>query len=123
VRGDPEGDGCDALGAYRVERVADADRVVLTVPIAGHERRVALGERGDQVLLGDWDCDGVDTPGLYRPAAGEVQYFDEWPRVEQQAYRADEVAAAGSGGVATLVEGTNGRCDRIAAAGTPRRDG
>ncbi len=30
------------------------------------------GEPGDDPFLGDWDGDGVDTPGLYRPSDGKV---------------------------------------------------
>ena len=37
-----------------------------------------LGEPGDQVVLGDWDADGLRTPALYRPTAGEVWIFDAW---------------------------------------------
>ncbi|MEX2323601.1 MAG: DPP IV N-terminal domain-containing protein [Acidimicrobiia bacterium] len=28
------------------------------------------GNPGDTPVLGDWNCDGVDTPGLYRPSDG-----------------------------------------------------
>ncbi len=28
------------------------------------------GNPSDQPFMGDWDCDGIDTPGLYRTAAG-----------------------------------------------------
>jgi len=30
------------------------------------------GNPGDYPLVGDWDCDGVDTPGLYRQSDGFV---------------------------------------------------
>ena len=30
------------------------------------------GNAGDSPAMGDWDCDGVDTPGLYRRADGYV---------------------------------------------------
>ena len=30
------------------------------------------GDPGDVAFVGDWDCDGVDTPGLYRQADGFV---------------------------------------------------
>ncbi len=29
-----------------------------------------FGEPGDQAVLGDWDCDGIDTPGMFRPSNG-----------------------------------------------------
>jgi murein DD-endopeptidase MepM/ murein hydrolase activator NlpD len=30
------------------------------------------GNPGDEAMLGDWDCDGVDTPGVFRPSRGRV---------------------------------------------------
>jgi hypothetical protein len=34
---------------------------------------------GDVVLVGDWDCDGVATVAVWRPAAGVVFVFEGWP--------------------------------------------
>ena len=31
-----------------------------------------FGNPGDLPLLGDWDCDGIDTVGVYRPRSGQV---------------------------------------------------
>ncbi len=31
-----------------------------------------FGNPGDNPFVGDWDCDGVDTPGLHRPSDGLV---------------------------------------------------
>ncbi len=31
-----------------------------------------FGNPGDYPMVGDWDCDGVDTPGLYRQSDGYV---------------------------------------------------
>jgi len=33
---------------------------------------VFFGNPGDQPLMGDWDCDGVATPGVYRSQPGRV---------------------------------------------------
>ena len=38
----------------------------------GEEHTFFFGDPGDTPFLGDWDCDGVDTPGLYRQADGFV---------------------------------------------------
>jgi eukaryotic-like serine/threonine-protein kinase len=116
VEGDPEGDGCRTVGVYRPEAVAGSERMVLSIRIDGDRQRIAIGEPDDQLVLGDWDCDGVDTPGLYRTGAGDVQYFDAWPRVEQQRYQPDRTEPAGPGGSASLAEGDGGRCDRIEVA-------
>jgi hypothetical protein len=90
--------------------------MVLNIRIDGDRQRIAIGEPGDQVVLGDWDCDGADTPGLYRTGGGDVQYFDAWPEVEQQRYEPDRTEPAASGGTASLAEGTGERCDRIEVA-------
>lgn len=50
----------------------------LHVTLDGVAHRYRIGEPGDVVLLGDWDCDGIDTPGLYRPATGRVLEFGTW---------------------------------------------
>jgi hypothetical protein len=43
---------------------------VVTVAADGRfsigDRSVLIGNPGDQPLMGDWNCDGVDTPGVYR---------------------------------------------------------
>jgi len=40
---------------------------------SGHTTRLGtFGGAGDIPLAGDWDGDGVDTPGLYRPATGRL---------------------------------------------------
>lgn len=60
-----------------VELGWDPDAQVLTVPRGdGEVLRYQLGEPGDVLLVGDWDCDGAQTPGLYRPSSGEVFLFD-----------------------------------------------
>ena len=38
----------------------------------GRQVDLYFGRPGDLPLLGDWDCDGSDTPGVYRPATGRV---------------------------------------------------
>ena len=38
----------------------------------GSEAMFFYGIPGDIPLLGDWDCDGVDTVGMYRPTSGFV---------------------------------------------------
>ena len=39
---------------------------------AGSTASFYYGDPGDIAFLGDWDCDGVDTPGLYRQSDGFV---------------------------------------------------
>ena len=41
-------------------------------PVTGATTSFYFGDPGDVPFLGDWDCDGVDTPGLYRQSDGFV---------------------------------------------------
>jgi Tol biopolymer transport system component len=38
----------------------------------GHVSSFYFGDPGDVPFMGDWDCDGVETPGLYRQSDGYV---------------------------------------------------
>jgi hypothetical protein len=75
---DLRGDGCEVpitwdgtTVRFRLDPL-DAD----TVAFAFHdEDEVPLSGR---LLLGDWDCDGTDSPALYVPTTGEVVSFDDF---------------------------------------------
>ena len=73
VAGDPTGRGCLVAMTWWPDR-AEVERP----DESGERTRFTLGDPGDQFLLGDWDGDGRDTPGLYRPATGQVTRFDGW---------------------------------------------
>ena len=47
------------------------------VSVDGH--RFSVGDPGDRVVLGDWNCDGTPTAALVRPSTGQVYVFDLWP--------------------------------------------
>jgi hypothetical protein len=71
-------------------------------------RRYAVGEPGDVVLLGDWDCDGTASPAVHRPATGQVWRFDAWP--ETAAPLAPAVVSTGAADVAVR---RSGQCDQL----------
>ena len=75
-------------------------------------RHYQVGRPGDLLLLGDWNCDRIDTPALYRPTTGEVFRFDAWAGAGAQveAVAANRLAA---GATPTVVTGT-AACDHIA---------
>jgi hypothetical protein len=67
------------LGAQAIDSDSPTDRVGLVDPATGtwHLRgrggeinSFLYGNPGDFPFVGDWDCDGVDTPGLYRQSDG-----------------------------------------------------
>jgi hypothetical protein len=37
-----------------------------------------VGAAGDTVVVGDWNCDGTDTPAVFRPSTGSVFAYDAW---------------------------------------------
>lgn len=41
-------------------------------------QRFAVGDPGDEVTVGDWDCDGSATVLVLRPRTGEVFAFAAW---------------------------------------------
>ena len=41
-------------------------------PGTGDTTSFYFGDPGDLPIMGDWDCDGVDTPGMYRQSDGYV---------------------------------------------------
>src|SRR3546814_12620198 len=74
--GDVDGDGWP--GAVAFTGGGPEGRGVLRVDL-GEEApfEVTVGGPGDQLFVGDWNCDGVDRPALYRPADGSVVYLEE----------------------------------------------
>jgi hypothetical protein len=75
----PQGTGCD-IGATEKEDPLSVS-VGLVDPATGlwHLRDAVgpvvdfyYGNPGDYPIMGDWDCNGTDTPGLYRQSDGYV---------------------------------------------------
>lgn len=116
VRGDFRGDGCpsDAVWADNVLAVALGD---------GPPRRLRLGQPGDQLVVGDWDCDGDDTPALYRPSTGAVVYFDDWPDPGGSLQSRAPEQTGRPGAEAVVDEAGGGRCDRVALRPRPAAPG
>ncbi len=98
LKADVDGDGCPSAVAVR-ENIVEVDG-----------ERYQLGRPGDTLVLGDWDCDGRDTPALYRPS-GETFLFDAW------AQEGEDLPAASRGehrkdGHPEVQHGEDG-CDRL----------
>jgi poly-gamma-glutamate capsule biosynthesis protein CapA/YwtB (metallophosphatase superfamily) len=61
-----------ATGAGSIGSVDTASGVWYLRDGAGASTVFYYGDPGDEPFLGDWDCDGVDTPGLHRRSDGRV---------------------------------------------------
>jgi hypothetical protein len=71
--------------------------------------RYRLGQRGDQLVTGDWLCRGTVTPALYRPSTGVVWFFDAWPSTGQSLAPVRTVQSKVRGGVASVaMDGRSG---------------
>jgi hypothetical protein len=46
--------------------------------VSAGSARWTVGEPGDVIAVGDWDCDGRAAPALLRPATGDVFVFPGW---------------------------------------------
>ena len=102
LTGDVDGSGCRVW-----VRFSSA-----TVEVASGRRtaRWRLGTALDQLLLGDWDCDGTDTPALYEPSTGRVFQFQSWP---QRGQRLRSSAPFDSGVLDGTATREAGDCDTV----------
>jgi hypothetical protein len=102
LAGDPDGDGCEVAARWH-------DGVLhIALEPGADPARVAVGAAGDVVVLGDWDCDGRDTPAAYRPSSGVVTLWDAWPSAGATVAPTRTVQAPSDGDL--VVE--RGRCDQ-----------
>ncbi len=96
--------GCPPIDADLGHDV-DGDGCPDQVEVEGQTVRVAgstwtLGQTGDVVRTGDWDCDGSATPLVLRPATGELWVVERWPAA------GTHLAATAVGAVADAREAT-----------------
>ncbi|HET6795456.1 MAG TPA: hypothetical protein VFH45_13485 [Acidimicrobiales bacterium] len=94
--------------ALRPAPVADVTTVTGPPDRSGRYR---LGLAGDQLVVGDWDCRGVDLPALYRPSTGQVFLFDSWPPPGASLRSRPAVVGGLRHGVALVV---HRQCDSVA---------
>ena len=89
VAGDWDGDGFDTVGVFRFDAkgmfFALTNSHVADEPAPELELQYFVGLPGDLPLAGDWDGDGLDTVGIYRPSNSTfflANSFDAAPDVE-----------------------------------------
>ncbi len=105
IDADVDARGCSVPVAW------DGD--VLRVPRAEDAPRVydLDAEVGDQLLFGDWTCDGGDTPALYRAATGELFLFDGFAERDEEVTGRVEETGVADGHPRVLTDDAG--CDRV----------
>ncbi|MET0728588.1 MAG: hypothetical protein ABWZ76_09865 [Acidimicrobiales bacterium] len=71
-------------------------------------RRFEVGQPGDIVTLGDWDCSAGATPAILRPSSGEVFVFPSWAAGENLVVRAVTVVPGAIDIAAVVPQGPAG---------------
>jgi hypothetical protein len=110
LRADLRGDGCEVPVTW--------DGRVMQVQLRGEDtprrydfRPPGAARRSGALLLGDWDCDGADSPAFYDPASGRIHYFALVPRTG--ALAPQDIASSGVEGGRASVARTAAGCDRV----------
>ena len=68
---DVDGDGCP--------EVVTITPPLVEITIGAETVSYLVGTATDEIVIGDWDCDGTATPLLYRAKAGALYRYDRWP--------------------------------------------
>ena len=105
---DVDGDGCADPLHWR----PDAAEVAYPAE-DGRPLRFRIGRPGDELVVGDWDCDGIATAAVVRSSTGETFLFDAWAG-EGETLIAEAGPALPVGSSAAVVR--DGGCDRIRPA-------
>jgi hypothetical protein len=113
---DVDGRGCSLPLLVTQETIDGQPSLVLTVPPEAGERagRYVVATADDQVVVGDWDCNGIDTPAVYRPGTGETFLYDGYgtlqptsgPALPPNATAAVVTTAAGCDELVTAATGS-----------------
>lgn len=99
---------CGAIGAC-----ADRIEVVDNLVRVGADW-FRLGDTGDVVVVGDWNCDGYVTPAMLRARTGEVFVFAQWAAPDE---RSEALPLAVVTGATTLIDPTERCPDLVAVVG------
>jgi hypothetical protein len=96
----------------------DGDGCLETLAVEGSTidagvARWTLGEPGDMVTVGDWDCDGDASAALLRPATGDVFVFATWAELDRPVTVSAVDQVAGGTAVRAEPAAEGPPCDRL----------
>ncbi|HYC59400.1 MAG TPA: hypothetical protein VEK79_07525 [Thermoanaerobaculia bacterium] len=81
VIGDWDGDGFDTFGIYRDDGISPPIFALTNAHLGTNgkvEITFELGQHTDRPLAGDWDGDGIDTVGIYRPGRSTFMLVNDF---------------------------------------------
>ncbi|MBS0570350.1 MAG: hypothetical protein JSS28_07070 [Proteobacteria bacterium] len=96
----------DGFGVYRPATHTFLLRNSLTAGAPDITATVASAQATDIPVTGDWNGDGIDTPGLYRPSTSTFYLWDRWANLSIA--NAEYVVVFGSSGDRPIVGDWNG---------------
>ena len=108
--------GCPATTPPAADVDGDGCRETLVVDGSTVDAGVAawtLGQSGDVVAVGDWDCNGEATAALLRPASGDVFLFATWADLDQPVTVAPADRVVGGAAIRAEHAGGEPSCDRL----------
>jgi parallel beta-helix repeat protein len=82
ITGDWDWDGDDDVGVFRPNDPPDTNSFYLDLGLTGGQHELGpyeLGNIGDKPIAGDWDGDGEDNIGVYRPSENKFYLRHDLP--------------------------------------------
>jgi hypothetical protein len=78
VAGDWDGDGADSIGTFSNGSwtVRNFNFPLFALPPPFGIKNITFGAANDLPVVGDWNGDGIDTPGVFRPGTGQFTVTD-----------------------------------------------
>lgn len=79
IEAELDGDGCPDHVRWWISDDVHGWRAHATLSTRENPVVLALGDPGDLLFFGAWNCNPTRTPALYRPRTGEVFTLTRWP--------------------------------------------
>ncbi|MBI2710817.1 MAG: serine/threonine protein kinase [Actinobacteria bacterium] len=123
LRADLRGDGCPVpvvwTGTEMDLSLTPGDRAPRRFDVRRFLTRWRSDRLGGQLVFGDWNCDGVESPALYDPGSGAVYYFARIPLDDRTgAIGTEREDRTGLRRGEARVSRRNGGCDEVVVART-----
>lgn len=100
----------ETLATQGVSWIADGSN--MRIDHESLDRSFLAGSHGDVAAIGDWNCDGVQTLGIFRPGTGAWFEFDSWDQAAVSTVEVISEPVAVGAVAAVAVERDSAGCAR-----------